>query len=87
MARYPRIHRPGPRVVAALLRELDDREIQVTAVIDALANSGDALMAANRELKDARAQREIDAEIIGKLSTEADRLRQRLLALHPGVTP
>jgi len=77
----------GPRVVAALLAEIDDNHRQVEALVDAMCSSGDGMLAANRERRAARQDAEIQRELAAKHADEAQRLRDRLVALHPGVTP
>lgn len=77
----------GPRVLAALLAEIDDSHRQVHNLVDALATSGDGMLACHRERNAAQAEVTMLREVNGQLSAENDRLRQRLLELHPGVTP
>lgn len=78
-----RIVRVGPRVIAALVGEVDDSHAQVGRLVDALAECGDGLMACRRQREAARAEAAQLAHLADELGAENERLRHRLAALHP----
>lgn len=71
----------GPRVVAALLRELDLYDNQVTGLIDMLAASGDGILEVSRARQAAQRDADVQREVAEKLGIENQRLRDRLAAV------
>lgn len=79
----------GPRVIAALLDEIDDSHHQVadlgtivSDLTDMLANSGDSILEVNRARKGAQAEAALHFDMVQKLGLENQRLRDRLAAQH-----
>lgn len=82
----------GPRVIAALLDEIDasnrqvaDLGVIVSDLTDMLANAGDGMIAVNRERNLARDAAAVATEVARQSAAEAQRLRDRLVAQHPGA--
>ena len=72
----------GPRVIAALVDEIDDSHRQVASLVDMLANSGDGMLEVNRGRKAAQHDADVQREINDKLNVENQRLRDRLASQH-----